>query len=48
MDAIEPTLAILEFHSIEFHVNLPEPPAAWFCLSRPRQFPALPSTVYRG
>ncbi|HET7570610.1 MAG TPA: class I SAM-dependent methyltransferase [Gammaproteobacteria bacterium] len=48
MDAIEPTLAILEFHSIEFHVNLPEPPAAWFCLSRPRQFSAQPSTVYRG
>ncbi|HET7369720.1 MAG TPA: class I SAM-dependent methyltransferase [Gammaproteobacteria bacterium] len=44
MDAIEPQLAIVEFRAIEFHANLPEPPAAWFCLSRARQFPAQPAT----
>lgn len=42
--AIEPVLEILQLRSIEFHVDLPAPPAAWLCLSRPRKFPAAPST----
>jgi SAM-dependent methyltransferase len=44
MNAIEPALEILEFRAIEFHVNLPVSPAAWFCLARQREFPAQPST----
>lgn len=44
MEAIEPVLEILEFRAIRFHADLPEPPAAWFCLSRRRSVPAVPST----
>lgn len=44
IDAIEPALEILQLRSIEFHVDLPAPPAAWLCLSRPRATPAVPST----
>lgn len=44
MDAIEPALEILEFRAIEFHADLPEPPAAWLCISRLRKVPAVPST----
>jgi len=46
MNAIEPSLEIREFRSIEFHADLPEPPAAWFCLSRCRDVPAVPSTQH--
>ncbi len=38
--AIEPVLQILELRSINFHVDLPQPVAAWFCLSRLRDVPA--------
>jgi len=44
MNAIEPVLEIREFRSIHFHADLPKPPAAWLCVSRPRDFPAVPST----
>lgn len=44
MNAIEPALEILEFRAIHFHADLAEPPAAWFCLSRRREVPAVPST----
>ncbi len=44
MNAIEPSLEILDFHAIRIHADLPEPPAAWFCLSRRRDVPAVPST----
>lgn len=44
MGAIEPALEIVEFRAIEIHANLPEPVAAWLCLSRPREVPAAPST----
>ncbi|MGH9773115.1 MAG: class I SAM-dependent methyltransferase [Candidatus Acidiferrales bacterium] len=43
-DAIEPVMEILELRSIEFHTNLPQPIAAWLCLSRPRKVPARPSS----
>lgn len=42
--AIEPVLEILELRSVEFRAKLPGPAAAWFCLSRPREVPAVPST----
>jgi hypothetical protein len=44
MNAIEPVLEILEFRAIRFHADLPEPPAAWLCVSRPCEVPAVPST----
>ncbi|MGH8274776.1 MAG: class I SAM-dependent methyltransferase [Gammaproteobacteria bacterium] len=44
ISAIEPVLEILELRAIEFRAKLPEPAAAWFCLSRPRRVPAVPST----
>jgi SAM-dependent methyltransferase len=45
-DTIEPALEILELRSVEIGVNLPAPVAAWFCLSRPREVPAQPSTQW--
>jgi SAM-dependent methyltransferase len=44
ISAIEPELEILELRSIQFRASLPEPVAAWQCLSRPRLVPAQPST----
>lgn len=44
VEAIEPALEILELRSVEFHADLPEPAAAWLCISRPREVPAQPST----
>lgn len=44
MNAIEPVLEILEFRAIHFHLDLPEPPAAWLCVSCPREVPAVAST----
>ena len=43
ISAIEPELEILELRSIELRADLPAPPAAWLCLSRPRLVPAQPS-----
>lgn len=43
-DAIEPVLEILELRTIRFHADLPEPAAAWLCVSRLREVPAVPST----
>ncbi len=42
--AVEPALEILALRSVEFRANLPSPVAAWLCLSRPREVPAVPST----
>lgn len=43
MDAIEPSLEILQFRSGEFGVY-GEQPKAWLCLSRKRTIPAQPSS----
>lgn len=43
-DSIEPVLEILELRTIRFHADLPEPAAAWLCVSRLREVPAVPST----
>jgi hypothetical protein len=45
VDAIEPALEIVQLRGIEFDVQLPSPPRAWMCVSRPRLLPAQPSTV---
>lgn len=37
--AIEPVLEILEFHAIEFDVNMPFSVAGWLCVSRRRRYP---------
>jgi len=42
--AVEPALRIAEFRAIELGGNLPEPVAAWLCVSGPRSVPARPST----
>ncbi|MGH8224560.1 MAG: class I SAM-dependent methyltransferase [Gammaproteobacteria bacterium] len=45
--AIEPALEILELRAVEFQAPPSAPTAAWaawFCLSRPRKVPAVPST----
>lgn len=42
--AIEPSLRIEKLRAIELRGNLPEPVAAWLCVSRPRSVPAQPST----
>lgn len=44
-DAIEPVLEIAELRASAFDLRLPQPPAAWVCLSRKRAVPAQPSTV---
>jgi SAM-dependent methyltransferase len=46
-DAIEPALEIAELRASAFdlHLAVPQPPAAWVCLSRKRALPAQPSTV---
>lgn len=44
VDAIEPALEILQLRSVEFRAKLPAPATAWFCLSRPREIPAVSST----
>ncbi|MGH8291736.1 MAG: class I SAM-dependent methyltransferase [Steroidobacteraceae bacterium] len=44
VSAIERELEIIELRSIQFGANLPQPVAAWRCLSRPRVVPAQPST----
>lgn len=44
MAAIEPSLEILQFRSIEFDIDRQEPPKAWLCLSRPRETPAQPTS----
>ncbi|MBZ0205327.1 MAG: class I SAM-dependent methyltransferase [Flavobacteriales bacterium] len=43
-NAVEPAMEILELHSAVFHADIPEAAAAWFCLSRKRHIPAVPST----
>jgi SAM-dependent methyltransferase len=42
--AIEPELEIIELRSNQFRAILPQPVAAWRCLSRHRLVPAQPST----
>ena len=44
VEAVEPALEIQELRSVEFRGNLPEPAAAWLCVSRQRKVPAQPST----
>lgn len=44
VDAVEPSLEILEIRSVEFRAHIPSPAAAWLCLARPRLVPAQPST----
>ncbi len=44
VDAVEPSLEILEIRSIDFRAHIPTPAAAWQCLARPRRVPAQPST----
>jgi SAM-dependent methyltransferase len=44
IQALEPVLEISELRSIEFG-SLPIPASAWWCISRPRKVPAVPSTV---
>jgi methyl halide transferase len=44
IDAVEPALEILELRAVEIGIALPAPAAAWFCLTRPRELPAQPST----
>ena len=43
INAIEPSLEVVQLRSMEFIVN-GEPVKAWFCLSRKRTIPAQPST----
>jgi len=43
MNAIEPSLEIVQFRSREFDVD-GEPLKAWLCLSRKRVVPAQPSS----
>ena len=45
MNAIEPSLEILQFRASEFGVN-GEPLKAWLCLSRKRTSPAQPSSRF--
>ena len=46
-DAIEPALEIVELRTSAFdpHLDPPQAPLAWICLSRKREVPAQPSTV---
>lgn len=43
-NAVEPAMEILQLHSAVFHADMPEAAAAWYCLSRKRSIPAVPST----
>jgi SAM-dependent methyltransferase len=43
-NAIEPVLDLVELRATEFHANITSPARAWFCVARPRQVPAQPST----
>jgi SAM-dependent methyltransferase len=43
-NAIEPVLEIVDLRAIQFDLHVPEPPAAWSCVSRRRAVPAQPST----
>lgn len=43
-DALEPALEILQLRSAAFQADLPGAAAAWYCLSRKRHIPAVPST----
>jgi len=43
--AIEPVLEMDALHATRFGPQGPDAPAAWLCVSRPRAFPAQPSTL---
>lgn len=44
LDAIEPSLEIVELRAVYFEAHLEAPPQAWLCRSRKRALPAQPST----
>ena len=44
VNAIEPSLEIIEIRSTDFRAHLPTPAAAWVCVARQRRVPAQPST----
>lgn len=44
LDAIEPSLELIELRAVNFNVKEESPAAAWCCLSRQREVPAQPST----
>ena len=44
VQAIEPSLEIIEIRSKEFRAHLPTPAAAWQCVAQRRRVPAQPST----
>jgi SAM-dependent methyltransferase len=43
-NAIEPVLELVELRGTEFHANVASTARAWFCVARPREAPAQPST----